>query len=224
MRILAVEDERDLLDVTAKRLEAQGYSVDRCTDGQEALDYAESAQYDLILLDIMLPKVDGLSVLRRLRGQGNRTPVLLLTARDSIEDRVQGLDGGADDYLTKPFAFEELLARVRVLLRRGTGEAANELALGDLCMDLAAHRVTRAGKEIKLSAKEYAILEYMLLNRGVVLSRERIEEHVWNYDFEGGSNVVDVYMRYLRRKLDDPFEKKLIHTVRGSGYVIREKV
>ncbi|PWM40548.1 MAG: DNA-binding response regulator [Clostridiales bacterium] len=224
MRILAVEDERDLLDVTAKRLEAQGYSVDRCTDGQEALDYAESAQYDLILLDIMLPKVDGLSVLRRLRGQGNRTPVLLLTARDSIEDRVQGLDGGADDYLTKPFAFEELLARVRVLLRRGTGEAANELALGDLCMDLAAHRVTRAGKEIKLSAKEYAILEYMLLNRGVVLSRERIEEHVWNYDFEGGSNVVDVYMRYLRRKLDDPFEKKLIHTVRGSGYVIREEV
>ncbi|TCL43402.1 response regulator transcription factor [Harryflintia acetispora] len=224
MRILAVEDERDLLDVTAKRLEAQGYSVDRCTDGQEALDYAESAQYDLILLDIMLPKMDGLSVLRRLRGQGNRTPVLLLTARDSIEDRVQGLDGGADDYLTKPFAFEELLARVRVLLRRGTGEAANELALGDLCMDLAAHRVTRAGKEIKLSAKEYAILEYMLLNRGVVLSRERIEEHVWNYDFEGGSNVVDVYMRYLRRKLDDPFEKKLIHTVRGSGYVIREEV
>ena len=224
MRILAVEDERDLLDVTAKRLEAQGYSVDRCTDGQEALDYAESAQYDLILLDIMLPKVDGLSVLRRLREQGNRTPVLLLTARDSIEDRVQGLDGGADDYLTKPFAFEELLARVRVLLRRGTGEAANELALGDLCMDLAAHRVTRAGKEIKLSAKEYAILEYMLLNRGVVLSRERIEEHVWNYDFEGGSNVVDVYMRYLRRKLDDPFEKKLIHTVRGSGYVIREEV
>lgn len=224
MRILAVEDERDLLDVTAKRLEAQGYSVDRCTDGQEALDYAESAQYDLILLDIMLPKVDGLSVLRRLRGQGNRTPVLLLTARDSIEDRVQGLDGGADDYLTKPFAFEELLARVRVLLRRGTGEAANDLTLGDLSMDLAAHRVTRAGKEISLSAKEYAILEYMLLNRGVVLSRERIEEHVWNYDFEGGSNVVDVYMRYLRRKLDDPFEKKLIHTVRGSGYVIREEV
>lgn len=223
MRILAVEDERDLLDVTAKRLTAQGYSVDCCTDGQEALDYAESAQYDLILLDIMLPGVDGLSVLRRLRAQGNRTPVLLLTARDSIEDRVEGLDGGADDYLTKPFAFEELLARVRVLLRRERGEASNELTLGELCMDLAAHRVTRAGREIKLSAKEYAILEYMLLNRGVVLSRERIEEHVWNYDFEGGSNVVDVYMRYLRRKLDDPFEHKLIHTVRGSGYVIREE-
>ena len=151
-----------------------------------------------------------------------KTPVLLLTARDSIEDRVTGLDNGADDYLTKPFAFDELLARIRVILRRRSNEASNRLVLGDLIMDLATHQVTRAGTEISLSAKEYAILEYMMHNKGMVLSRSRIEEHVWNYDFEGGSNVVDVYMRYLRKKIDAPFEKKLIHTVRGSGYVIKE--
>ena len=222
MRILVVEDEPDLKEITAKRLKAEGYGVDTCDNGKDAQYYIEHTPYDLILLDVMLPGVDGIKVLKNIRKKGMKTPVLLLTARDSIEDRVTGLDNGADDYLTKPFAFDELLARIRVILRRRSNEASNRLVLGDLIMDLATHQVTRAGTEISLSAKEYAILEYMMHNKGMVLSRSRIEEHVWNYDFEGGSNVVDVYMRYLRKKIDAPFEKKLIHTVRGSGYVIKE--
>ena len=222
MRILVVEDEPDLKEITAKRLKAEGYGVDTCDNGKGAQYYIEHTPYDLILLDVMLPGADGITVLKNIRKKGMKTPVLLLTARDSIEDRVTGLDNGADDYLTKPFAFDELLARIRVILRRRSNEASNRLVLGDLIMDLATHQVTRAGTEISLSAKEYAILEYMMHNKGMVLSRSRIEEHVWNYDFEGGSNVVDVYMRYLRKKIDAPFEKKLIHTVRGSGYVIKE--
>ena len=222
MRILIVEDEPDLKEITAKRLKAEGYGVDTCDNGKDAQYYIEHTPYDLILLDVMLPGADGITVLKNIRKKGMKTPVLLLTARDSIEDRVTGLDNGADDYLTKPFAFDELLARIRVILRRRSNEASNRLVLGDLIMDLATHQVTRAGTEISLSAKEYAILEYMMHNKGMVLSRSRIEEHVWNYDFEGGSNVVDVYMRYLRKKIDAPFEKKLIHTVRGSGYVIKE--
>ena len=222
MRILVVEDEPDLKEITAKRLKAEGYGVDTCDNGKDAQYYIEHTPYDLILLDVMLPGADGITVLKNIRKKGMKTPVLLLTARDSIEDRVTGLDNGADDYLTKPFAFDELLARNRVILRRRSNEASNKLVLGDLIMDLATHQVTRAGTEISLSAKEYAILEYMMHNKGMVLSRSRIEEHVWNYDFEGGSNVVDVYMRYLRKKIDAPFEKKLIHTVRGSGYVIKE--
>ena len=222
MRILVVEDEPDLKEITAKRLKAEGYGVDTCDNGKDAQYYIEHTPYDLILLDVMLPGADGITVLKNIRKKGMKTPVLLLTARDSIEDRITGLDNGADDYLTKPFAFDELLARIRVILRRRSNEASNRLVLGDLIMDLATHQVTRAGTEISLSAKEYAILEYMMHNKGMVLSRSRIEEHVWNYDFEGGSNVVDVYMRYLRKKIDAPFEKKLIHTVRGSGYVIKE--
>ena len=222
MRILVVEDEPDLKEITAKRLKAEGYGVDTCDNGKDAQYYIEHTPYDLILLDVMLPGADGITVLKNIRKKGMKTPVLLLTARDSIEDRVTGLDNGADDYLTKPFAFDELLARIRVILRRRSNEASNRLVLGDLIMDLATHQVTRAGTEISLSAKEYAILEYMMHNKGMVLSRSRIEEHVWNYDFEGGSNVVDVYMRHLRKKIDAPFEKKMIHTVRGSGYVIKE--
>ena len=222
MRILVVEDEPDLKEITAKRLKAEGYGVDTCDNGKDAQYYIEHTPYDLILLDVMLPGADGITVLKNIRKKGMKTPVLLLTARDSIEDRVTGLDNGADDYLTKPFAFDELLARIRVILRRRSNEASNRLVLGDLIMDLATHQVTRAGTEISLSAKEYAILEYMMHNKGMVLSRSRIEEHVWNYDFEGGSNVVDVYMRYLRKKIDAPFEKKMIHTVRSSGYVIKE--
>lgn len=224
MRILVVEDEPDLKEITAKRLKAEGYGVDTCDNGKDAQYYIEHTPYDLILLDVMLPGADGITVLKNIRKKGMKTPVLLLTARDSIEDRVTGLDNGADDYLTKPFAFDELLARIRVILRRRSNEASNRLVLGDLIMDLATHQVTRAGTEISLSAKEYAILEYMMHNKGMVLSRSRIEEHVWNYDFEGGSNVVDVYMRYLRKKIDAPFEKKMIHTVRGSGYVIKEGI
>ncbi len=224
MRLLYVEDEEDIRTVTARRLAAEGYSVDTCADGQQAWDYLEVTHYDAVILDLMLPKLDGLTLLRRMREAGNAVPVLLLTARDAVEDRVAGLDAGADDYLVKPFAYDELSARVRVLLRRGPAEQITSvLTLDDLSMDLSAHQVTRGGQILALSAKEYAILEYMLRNKGVVLSRDRIEQHVWNYDFEGGSNVVDVYIRYLRRKIDAGFEKKLLHTVRGAGYVLRSE-
>lgn len=221
MRLLVVEDEPDLLKIIGKRLEAEGYGVDLCADGNQALDYIYGASYDAVVMDIMLPGIDGLEVLRRLRAKKNPVPVLLLTARDATPDRVEGLNTGADDYMTKPFSFDELIARLRALMRRKGGEYSSVLELEDLKLDMAAHSVTRAGRPVTLSAKEYSVLEYMLMNKGIVLSRQQIEEHIWNYDFEGGSNVVDVYMRYLRKKLDDGFDKKLIHTVRGSGYVLR---
>jgi len=176
-----------------------------------------------VILDIMMPGMDGLTVLSRIRQAGIDAPVLLLTARDGIEDRVKGLDAGADDYLVKPFAAEELLARLRALLRRGSGKRESLLTVGDLTLDPAARRVSRAGQIIALSAREYSILEYLMRNAGAVLSREQIEDHIWNYDYQGGSNVVDVYIRYLRGKIDAPFEKKLIHTVRNAGYVLREE-
>ncbi len=222
MRLLYVEDEPALLQVTAKRLKAEGYGVDACMDGEEALDFIEMTDYDAIILDIMLPGRDGLSILRQMRAQGNHTPVLLLTARDTIADRVAGLDTGADDYLVKPFSFEELSARIRVLLRRTAQDTASGLlTAADLTMDLNTRRVTRGGQEIPLSQKEYAVLEYLLRNQGAVLTRDQIEQHVWSYDFEGGSNVVDVYIRYVRKKIDANHEPKLIHTVRGMGYVLR---
>ena len=196
--------------------------VDACGDGLEALDYLQLTAYDAVILDIMLPGVDGLSVLKKMRTAGDKTPVLLLTARGSVEDRVAGLDLGADDYLVKPFAFDELVARLRVLLRRSNGQVSNVLQCGGLEMDLNSRCVSRDGRELQLSAKEFAVLEYLLRNQGVVLARETIENHVWDYDFEGGSNVVDVYIRYLRKKVDDGFEKKLIQTVRGAGYVLKE--
>lgn len=224
MRILVVEDEKDLRQVVEKRLKADDYSVDGCEDGEEALYYIRHTEYDIIIMDIMLPKLDGISVLKQMRKEKMKTPVILLTARDSIDDRVNGLDAGADDYLVKPFAFDELLARVRVLLRRKSDDISNVYTLGDLVLDVGKRTVERQGKSIDLSSKEYAILEYMMRNKGIVLSRDKIEQHVWNYDFEGGSNVVDVYVRYLRRKIDDNFDQKLIHTVRGAGYVMREKI
>lgn len=223
MRILLAEDERDLNKIITKKLEREGYSVDSCHDGAEAIDYLMAADYDGAILDIMMPKADGFQVLETLRKSGKATPVLFLTARDSVVDRVKGLDSGANDYLVKPFAFEELMARIRAMTRKAFGQATNLLKAGDLTMDLAAHRVTRAGEDITLSAREYALLEYMMHNKGVVLSRETIEDHIWNFDYEGGTNVVDVYIRYLRKKIDDGHEKKLIHTVRGSGYVLREE-
>ena len=225
MRLLVVEDEIHLLDIIKKRLQKEHYSVDACQDGQEALDYIEVTAYDAIVLDIMLPGISGLEILKSMRAAGNSTPVLLLTAKDSIQDRVNGLDIGADDYLVKPFAFEELLARIRVMIRRQTsGEVSGEvnvLEAADLELDTKSHQVRRAGRLIELSSREYAVLEYMIRNQGTVLSRRNIEEHVWNYDYMGGSNMIDVYIRYLRRKLDDGFDQKLIHTVRGSGYVLR---
>ena len=223
MRILIAEDEKTLNATLKKRLEEQSYSVDACLDGQEALDYLDSAEYDVVLLDIMMPKKSGLEVLRALRKKGRQTPVLLLTAKDSIEDRVAGLDAGADDYLVKPFAFEELMARIRVMLRKKSGQSSNLLSVGDLTLDLGTHTVVRDGQPISLSSREFALLRYLVMNQGMILSRDQIEQHIWNYDYEGSSNMIDVYIRYLRKKIDDPFEKKLIHTVRGAGYVLREE-
>lgn len=222
MRILVVEDEPDLNDVIVKKLESEHYAVDWCMNGDEALDYINCAEYDAVILDIMLPGINGLEVLRKIRSQSNKTPVLLLTARDSIEDRVAGLDKGADDYLVKPFAFDELLARIRAMIRRSSGHVSNVLSVADLVMDCDFREVTRGGTSILLSSKEFAILEFMMHNKGIVLTREKISQHIWNYDYEGGSNVIDVYIRYLRKKIDEDFSRKLIHTIRGTGYVLRE--
>ena len=221
MRILVVEDEPGLNEIIVKKLAQERYSVDSCLNGLDAEDYLAAAEYDAVVLDIMLPGRDGLEVLRGLRAAGKKTPVLLLTARDSIDDRVRGLDAGADDYLVKPFALEELLARIRVMMRHVSGTASNTIAVGDLTIDCSARTVHRAGKAVSLTAKEFDVLEYMARNAGVVLSRERITEHLWSFDYDGGSNVVDVYIRYLRKKIDEGREKKLIHTVRGAGYVLR---
>ena len=221
MRILVVEDVRDLNRVISKRLESEGYSVDRCFDGEEALDFIDVGEFDAIIMDIMMPRINGIEVLKQIRSRNNTTPVLLLTARDGIGDRVNGLDAGADDYLIKPFAFEELLARIRVMMRKASGNSTNVFSAADLTMDLNSHTVVRGDVNINLSAKEFEILEYLLRNKGIVLSREKIENHVWDFDYSGGTNVVDVYIRYLRKKIDDNFEPKLIHTVRGCGYVLR---
>ena len=224
MRILVVEDEPNLNKLIVKRLTDEKYSVDSCYDGEEVFDYTDMTSYDAIVLDIMLPKMDGLQVLKKLRDSDNQTPVILLTARGSVEDRVSGLNMGADDYLPKPFAFEELLARIRVMIRQRSNHVkGNIFQIADLVVDRDTRKVQRARETIELSAKEFAILEYMIHNPGVVLSRERIEEHIWDYDYEGGSNIVDVYIRYLRKKIDDDFSQKLIHTVRGVGYVLREE-
>ncbi len=222
MRILVVEDERDLNRIIVKRLTAAGYTADACFDGLEALDYLAGADYDAAIFDVMMPKLDGFSAVRRMREAGDATPVLFLTARDAVSDRVAGLDLGANDYLVKPFSFDELLARIRAMTRRSAGAATSAFTCGDLTLDEAAHSVTRAGRKIELSAKEFAVLNYLIRNKGAVLSREAIENNVWNYDWEGGTNVVDVYMSYLRRKVDAGFETKLIHTVRGVGWVLRE--
>lgn len=222
MRILIAEDQKDLNRIITKRLSAEGYYVDSCFDGEEALSYIEMAEYDGIILDIMMPKRDGLSVLHSLRKKGIGTPVLFLTARDAVEDRVLGLDSGADDYLVKPFSFDELIARIRAMTRKSAGNSSNIFSVADLVMDTASHTVTRGGKEIALSAKEFSLLEYLLRNKGHVLSRTMIENNLWNFDYSGGTNAVDVYIRYLRKKVDDGFEPKLIHTVRGCGYVLKE--
>ena len=221
MRILVAEDERDLNGIITTCLEREHYSVDSCYDGREALDYLECAEYDAVILDIMMPVTDGLSVLKEMRQKNNSTPVLLLTAKDSIEDRVTGLDAGANDYLVKAFAFEELLARIRVLLRKPAQTPKTCYKVADLEVHMDTQQVLRGGREVKLSGKEFALLRYMVQNEGIVLSRDKLEEHLWNFDYAGGSNVIDVYIRYLRKKLDEGHEPKLIHTVRGSGYVLK---
>ena len=221
-QILVVEDEKRLNRIISEALEDEGYSVDSCFNGLDALDYAAGADYDVIILDIMMPRMDGLEVVRRLRSGGNSTPVLFLTARDSVADRVTGLESGGDYYLVKPFDFQELMAVVRVMTRKYTGNRSNVYTIADLRLDATAKTVTRAGKNIELTAKEFALLEYMLRNKGVVLSREMIENNLWNYDYEGGTNVVDVYVGYLRKKMDTGFDRKLIHTVWGAGWVLKE--
>ena len=225
MRILVIEDEKNLNDIIVKRLILEKYGVDTCFNGNDALEYIFSTEYDVIVSDIMLPGIDGFEILKRIREKEIKTPVLLLTALDGIEDRVKGLDYGADDYLVKPFAFDELMARIRVLLRRnstnGNCNASNVFSIANLTVNCNSHDVFRDDVPIKLSTREFTILEYMIRNKERVLSREQIEQHIWNYDYEGGTNVIDVYIRYLRRKIDKDFEPKLIHTVRGIGYVLK---
>lgn len=223
MRVLVAEDERDLNRIICKKLKVEGYSVDTCYDGREALEFIEVTSYDIILMDIMMPFKDGYEVLEEARKKGIKTPVLFLTAKDAIEDRVKGLDLGADDYIVKPFHFDELMARIRVMIRRNHGSVSNKLQVADLILDSSTHTVERNGKNIELSAKEFAILEYMMQNKGIVLSRTKLEEHIWNYDYQGFSNMIDVYIRYIRIKVDKDFEPKLIHTVRGVGYVLKDK-
>lgn len=223
MRVLVVEDERDLNRILVKTLAAEGYSADACYDGVEAMEYLSGAQYDVVILDVMMPRMDGMELLRRMRDAGNNTPVIMLTAKDSVPDRVRGLDSGADDYIVKPFSFDELLARIRVVTRKHTGAATNVFTVADLVVDTSAHTVVRGGRAISLSSKEFSLLEYLIRNKGTVLSRESIENNLWNYDYSGGSNVVDVYISYLRRKIDSGFAQKLIQTVWGVGWVLREE-
>lgn len=221
MRILIAEDERDLNEIMRKKLSSDGYVVDCVYDGQEALDYIESAEYDAIILDIMMPRKSGLEVLSVLRGRGNNTPVLLLTALDAVADKVKGLDAGANDYLVKPFSFEEIYARLRAMTRKVDGVLNNIYTIADLSMDIATHTVKRGDDIIHLSTKEFALLEYLIRNKNRVVSHEMIENNLWNFDYDGGSNATSVYIRYLRRKIDDNYEPKLIHTVRGMGYILR---
>lgn len=218
MRILLVEDEPQIADFIARGLSENGHSVDIARDGEEALEWPSAADFDIIILDVMLPSIDGIEVCRTLRGQGLRTPILMLTARDAVEDRVRGLDSGADDYLIKPFAFAELLARVRALSRREPALLGTKLEVGDLVMDTATRHVMRSGAELELTAKEFALLEYLMRHPNQVLSRTVIAEHIWNYDFDNVTNVIDVHVKNLRKKIDEGFEGKLILTVRGAGY------
>jgi heavy metal response regulator len=221
MRILIVEDEKKVAGFIKKGLEEETYAVDVAYDGEEGFHLAAMNQYDMIILDLMLPKMDGLEVLTRLRDKKVSTPILLLTAKDAVDDKVTGLNKGADDYLTKPFAFSELLARLRSLLRRGQVETQTELKVGDLILDMVSHKVSRDGEEIELTGKEYSLLEYFMRNEGKVLTRTMIAEHVWDYNFDTFTNVIDVYVNHLRKKIDKKYPAKLLHTLRGVGYVMR---
>ena len=224
MRALVIEDERKLAFYIKKGLEEHHFAVDVAYNGEEGVGYADENEYDVVVLDLLLPKKDGMAVLRELREKGDPVPVLILTALDAVADKVAGLDAGADDYLTKPFSFLELLARVRALLRRGTVEPQVKLQMGDLVIDLTAHRASRAGKSLQLTNKEFALLEFFMRNSGRVLTRTAIAEHVWDYRFEDTlSNVIDVFVNRLRNKIDRDFTQKLIHTVKGVGYVMREE-
>ena len=222
MKILLAEDEVDLNNVVTRYLKKNGYSVDSVLDGEEALDYLEYSEYDLVILDIMMPKVDGFEVIKKLRNKGNHTSILMLTARDNADDKVKGLDLGADDYIVKPFDFNELLARIRAVVRRKYGNSSNKLAIGDLILDTSEKSVTRTGKQIELTGKEYEVLEYLMQSKNRILSREQIKEHVWDFDYEGDSNIIDVLIKNIRKKIDVEAGKQIIYTKRGLGYVIKE--
>ena len=217
MKILVVEDEPTLNKIIAKRLKIEAYSVDCAFNGKEALEYLDAAEYDLLIVDIMMPEMDGLTLVKKIREKGSRVPVLFLTALDSTQDKVTGLDAGGDDYLVKPFEFDELLAR----RSNAQQTARTQLILADLTLDTRTHQVTRGGQEISLTPKEFSVLDYLLRNQGTVLSREQILEHAWDFSYEGYSNMVDVYIKTLRKKIDKDFEPKLLHTVRGTGYVLK---
>jgi heavy metal response regulator len=221
MRILIVEDEKKIAGFIRRGLREENYAVDAAFDGLEGLRLAGENPYDLVILDVMLPGMNGIELCARLRGRGFSSPIMMLTARDRVEDKVKGLDSGANDYLAKPFAFEELLARVRALLRKTPGQAATTLKAGNLELDLLAHKTSRAGKEIQLSAKESALLEFLIRKAGTVVTRTMIAEHVWDIHFDTDTNVIDVYINYLRKKIDAGAAKKLIHTVRGKGYILK---
>lgn len=223
MRILVIEDEDKLLKVIAKRLKEEGYAIDMARNGKEGQALAESVKYDCIILDLILPGLDGLNLLHNLRLKNITIPVLILTAKDSTDDKIKGLDLGADDYLTKPFSFGELSARVRALIRRKSSRKETDLTVGDLQLNLLDHTARRGKKNIELTNKEYLILEYLIRNRGRVLTKSQIAEHVWNLDFEYNTNIIEVYIRFLRRKIDDGYQNKLIHTLRGSGYMLKDK-
>ncbi len=223
MRLLIAEDDRDMNEIIVKKLKAEGYTVDACFDGEEALAYLTGADYDAAILDIMMPVMDGLETVQRLRSAGKSTPVIFLTAKDTIADKVKGLNLGANDYVVKPFSFDELIARIGAVTRTVSGSVSNVITLADLELDTSTHRVRRGGQEIRLTAKEYSLLEYLMLNRNRVLSREKILNHVWGFDYYGGENIIDVYINYLRKKIDHDFPVKLLHTVRGMGYVLREE-
>jgi len=220
MSILLIEDEEKIADFIRRGLREEGYAVDHAPDGESALLRVRTKDYDALILDIMLPDIDGIELCRKLRSNGLTTPILMLTARDAVSDKVNGLNAGADDYLTKPFAFEEFLARIRALTRKHGPTKSTLLRVEDLTLDQASHRVTRAGEPIELSNKEYALLEYLMRNVGQVLTRTIISQQVWNIDFDTYTNVIDVFINYLRKKIDDPYERHLIKTIRGRGYGI----
>lgn len=223
MRVLVVEDAKDLNRLIVKVLVKAGYSVDGCFNGEEAKEYLTGAEYDAMLLDVMMPKLDGFTLLEQLRNQGNEIPVLMLTAKDAIADRVKGLDLGADDYLIKPFDFDELLARIRNMTRKRSGSRSNIFQLADLKVDIQARTAARGDQEISLLPKEFMILEYLIRNQGIVVSREQLEDRIWNYEYVGSSNNIDGYMSRLRKKIDGEGMVKLLHTIRGVGWVLREE-
>ena len=221
MKILVVEDERDLNRIITKHLKKNNYSVDSCFDGQEALDFISYSEYDLIITDIMMPNVDGYEFIDKLRANKNNTPVIMLTAKDALEDKIVGLDSGADDYIVKPFEFDELLARIRVLMRRNYGLATNIIQIEEVTLDLAKKQVTKSGEIIDLTGKEYEVLEYLMKNKGSILSRDQILNNVWDYEYEGASNIVDVIIKNIRKKLDRGEGNTIIYTKRGLGYFVK---